>query len=610
MAAAAVSKSDEEENSMKSSITEQLECAICHDTLREPRDLDCSHTFCRECLVQYARSMKFKGAMLCPMCRKTTPIPVGGISALKSNILLRNLIDTLSSSKDSRSPKKTSYSVATTLAEHTTCAIHHGVPRDIYCDTCNVIICARCIGAGHCATGHKHVNMQCRADQKRKSLCTLAWLSDLKLADLEHVDKELEVIHAQLNAHRVDRVSEINMQAKEMMDSIIREQDRLIQEVEERSDLSLESINSTRTRLADMKASLEQTGKTIDDITSKYDDESISLLQSDLNVKLKELHSAHLVEPTIGIVTHEFHKTRRDIVLGRLSETVESLKVVTQHDHQPEDLTQDWAESRLLSGGVHGLSLSPDGNTLAVLDVNTIKLFNIGVDGVLIRKFDTCKGLSRSKAGVKFMTNDKLVAITNRSSKVTIFNVKGTLLDEFATLCETDPKDTKVRLDSVVVDRHGQFLVGDGQRRVITIHREDGTYGDQLPTNIEPHFIAVSSKDLIAFSQAIHEVHVMDYMGNLLVCLSRANVRMDKDGDYLSPKDICFDRESKNLYVYNQFLFSSFVFKFSIPGGEYKGRILEGGSGGGMSLVENESKIAVAYMSKVAIFQRLQKDHL
>ena len=590
------------EESIKSSITEQLECAICHDRLREPRDLDCSHTFCRECLVHYAKSMKFKGALLCPMCRNTTPIPVGGITALKSNILLRNLIESLSTPEDARSPKK---HTVTTLAEHKTCAIHHGVPRDIYCETCNVVICGRCIGAGHCATGHRHLKLPFRAEQRRKSMATLEWLSELKLRDIENVDKELEVIHSQLKEQRRNRVSDINLQAKEMVDSIINEQERLIQDVVETADESEKAVKAARTRLEEMKASIEQSNRTIDDIISKYDDESISLLQSDLNNTLKELHSAHLVEPMIAIATHEFHKGSPEVSLGYLTETIESLKLVSQHDHQPVDLVAEWDEIAIIGGGVHGVALSPDGNTLAVLDVNTVKLFNIGVDGVLIRKFDTCKGLCRSKSGVKFLSSGNLVTITNRATKVTIFNPKGTLCNEFTTLCESDAKDTKVRLDCIDVDRKNQILVGDGVRRVVTIHKEDGTHIQQLPVNIEPNFIAVSRKDLIAVSQAIHEVHVIDYMGNLLFSLNRSTCRMDKEGDYLSPKDICFDKDSKILYVYNQFLFSSFVFMFSVPGGEYKGRVLEGGSGGAMSFSEDASRVAVAYMSKVAVFQKI-----
>ncbi|XP_047441600.1 tripartite motif containing 105 [Mugil cephalus] len=62
MAAAAVAAS------AKSSLREDLTCAICCDLFREPVMLACMHHFCKPCISRYWRGTQ--GPVTCPQCRK------------------------------------------------------------------------------------------------------------------------------------------------------------------------------------------------------------------------------------------------------------------------------------------------------------------------------------------------------------------------------------------------------------------------------------------------------------------------------------------------------------------------------------------------------------
>lgn len=63
MAAAAAPSS-----SSKSSLREDLTCAICCDLFREPVMLPCMHHFCKPCISRYWRGTQ--GPVSCPQCRK------------------------------------------------------------------------------------------------------------------------------------------------------------------------------------------------------------------------------------------------------------------------------------------------------------------------------------------------------------------------------------------------------------------------------------------------------------------------------------------------------------------------------------------------------------
>ncbi|CAM4610723.1 hypothetical protein PO909_006438 [Leuciscus waleckii] len=55
----------------KTSLREDLTCAICFELFREPVMLGCMHHFCRRCIVSYWKSVR--GPASCPQCRQEFP---------------------------------------------------------------------------------------------------------------------------------------------------------------------------------------------------------------------------------------------------------------------------------------------------------------------------------------------------------------------------------------------------------------------------------------------------------------------------------------------------------------------------------------------------------
>ena len=88
---------------------EFLTCKICYEHYKEPKCLSCLHTFCEECIEQHVsaqRSYKYTDyrEFSCPICRKKTVIPTGGVRKLNDNFLISSLNELLLSKRPSKIP--------------------------------------------------------------------------------------------------------------------------------------------------------------------------------------------------------------------------------------------------------------------------------------------------------------------------------------------------------------------------------------------------------------------------------------------------------------------------------------------------------------------------
>ena len=81
-----------------------LICKICYETYRKPKTLLCLHIFCAECLEKHLdaeaersyRYLLYSRYVSCPICRKKTELPSGGIRRLPDNFLVSNLTEIIS----------------------------------------------------------------------------------------------------------------------------------------------------------------------------------------------------------------------------------------------------------------------------------------------------------------------------------------------------------------------------------------------------------------------------------------------------------------------------------------------------------------------------------
>ena len=179
-------------------LKEQLTCGICLDSYKDPRLLQCFHVFCKDCLERLVVQDHQGLSLSCPNCRQSSLLPPGSVSGLQSAFHTNHLFeiqDALQKLKESHKTKweKCEMQIATgfcrdcgqficgkcteihqiwkELSSHemvTTdqlqvevtrfvppkkkemfCSKHPTKELDLYCESCEELICQHCIVRVH-----------------------------------------------------------------------------------------------------------------------------------------------------------------------------------------------------------------------------------------------------------------------------------------------------------------------------------------------------------------------------------------------------------------------------------------------------------------------------
>lgn len=123
-------------------IEEDVNCPICFDIYSDPKILQCSHSFCQKCLEKLGLQ---DSKLVCPVCRKVTPIPRRGVASLKPAFHINCLLE-IRELLQKQDPPGTARKVRR-------CSVHENRELQLYCDTCKKFICLAC---GMTENNHHH----------------------------------------------------------------------------------------------------------------------------------------------------------------------------------------------------------------------------------------------------------------------------------------------------------------------------------------------------------------------------------------------------------------------------------------------------------------------
>ena len=267
-----------------------LRCMICFESYSNPKMLQCTHTFCAECLRGYLQTYQqqkrsHSGKLPCPTCRELTPLPNNGVSGLRNDFKVKkieemfrtvNLRDRRSSSKmcdscraDARSITARYYCPSCNMSycepclkkhkknpifkghrvvdkqieksDSVLCSVHKTEQVKFFCRECQTAICTICVMNTH--ESHDVTELTSIYKSQQDDIREMQTTVEEKMGQLRQKGSELEKLR-QLNLKSAQLgENAIKERSMEIIEMVKQQEDELLNELRKKRDEKLNLIS-------------------------------------------------------------------------------------------------------------------------------------------------------------------------------------------------------------------------------------------------------------------------------------------------------------------------------------------------------------------------------
>uniref|UniRef100_A0A1X7TAY0 RING-type domain-containing protein n=1 Tax=Amphimedon queenslandica TaxID=400682 RepID=A0A1X7TAY0_AMPQE len=273
-------------------LEEQLTCPVCLDHSTNPKTLPCLHSFCEHCLEGLPLDKKNKTYYLsCPTCRHCTELPEEGAGAFPVAFHVNNLKEIYSTIKK----------IAATCSDH-------GKLSELYCETCDSVICRDCTVRTH--KDHEYDLVSASYTKHCQELEGSLNPVKEKIEGLKKVLSALTEKEGEIRERGEGVLEEIHEMVEEMMNALRQSERKLTEQAKRVTDAKLKVL-SEQMKSAEMSLSL------LEDVED-YVEQSLKTGSPQQVLRSKKQMMERMSEVTAGINAEELHpKEKADFVLSK-----------------------------------------------------------------------------------------------------------------------------------------------------------------------------------------------------------------------------------------------------------------------------------------------------
>ncbi len=281
-------------------LDEQLNCSICLDTYTDPKLLQCFHTYCTKCLIPLVRGSYRQGqqqTLTCPACRQVTPIPPNGVRGLQSAFQINDFIgirDDLKKVKDLIPSQETGVegdATSQTPSKKTThyCCEHTDRELELYCETCNELICYKCIAKGSKHRDHDYAPLDEAFDKYKKEITSSLEPMKKQLKTIHTALAELDTRSGEISDQRVTIEASIHDTIRQLREILDVRKTELIGQLHQMIQRKLKYIASQRDQMETIQAQLNSCIQFVTDSLKRGSQGEVLKMKTTIAKKVKEL---------------------------------------------------------------------------------------------------------------------------------------------------------------------------------------------------------------------------------------------------------------------------------------------------------------------------------
>ena len=578
-------------------LEEQLTCPVCLDLYTNPKTLPCLHSFCEACIERFPQDKEGETYYLsCPTCRHRTELPGGGAGAFPVAFTLNNLKEIYSLMKKVSDPQQVTCDNCTTvnatgyckdcskflcqkcidghkgwppIAHHqmmdlsavaasasqlpsakqeaTPNCSSHGKPLEIFCETCDEVICQHCTVRIHRDHEYDLVNDSYPKHCQKLEEC----LSPVKgkMEDVKKVLSKIAKREAKIRERGEGVLEEIHEMVEEMM-NVLRESERKLSEEAKRvTDAKLEVL-SGQAKSAQISLSLLEH---IED----YVEESVKTGTPQEVLGSKKQMMERMSEVTTQINVEELEpKEKADFVLIKDFKSLHHIGDITVIQQYEFGKVEHFSKEKKVS---FSLSMKAPDSSLVSVPVSSLKCSLVPV-GKGDEPIDTTVTTTSTHPGVYRIHCNPSTRGTH-TVKVQVYNVEledTSLFIPFNPYLDNiTPVHTITELNypwGVAVSDDGHVIVTENSGHCVTILDNEGKKvkslgGEGGSGNVQffcPRGVAITPDNFILVSDMNHRIQKISMDGD---CIASVGEKGSGPLQFSGPAGIAISPITGQVYI-------------------------------------------------------------
>ena len=330
-------------------IEEEITCSICKDLFTEPKTIQCLHTFCEQCVKSSVEmSRRLGGEICCPLCRAEI---AQDPSKVPTNFSIKRLIEIFSKRQEHATPNvnkkcgeceedrpaviwcvdcesfqceecfkqhqrmkglklhKTvplehflqSPQQVSILIKPEVCKDHNSQALDLYCQTCNILICRDCTIVDH--RQHHYNFVDKLADEERAKIKMVAAQLKTILEQVNAAIKKVEDVDNELN-NETDAEKQVQIMYRQLHQMLDQAEEKDIQKIKVAKILLQDLLSSQNGNLKLLQACLVSCDEFVSKVTTRENASQLLTYNNDIQKRVKDLTNQVQrcsLEPVCGV---------------------------------------------------------------------------------------------------------------------------------------------------------------------------------------------------------------------------------------------------------------------------------------------------------------------
>ena len=275
-------------------IDEQLNCSICLDTYTDPKLLQCFHVYCQQCLVPLVnQDQQGQLGLTCPNCRQVTPIPDKGVAGLQPAFHINRLLDIKESfQKDENpaaAPEEATPTSVNLVKKVGHCSVHEGKELELYCETCEELICLRCVIKGGRHQHHHYEELDQAFEKYKAEIITSLDPMEKQVATVKKVLALLDARCGEISDQRAATADNIHVTFSRLREVLNVRETELIGQLDQVTQAKLKGLSSQRDQIETTLAQLNSCLHFVRESLKTGNERDVLMMKTNTVRRVKEL---------------------------------------------------------------------------------------------------------------------------------------------------------------------------------------------------------------------------------------------------------------------------------------------------------------------------------